>query len=144
MLASSICLLSILNSLVPGMGNRSSCGQAQELPLNHCGDNRDGTLFCIITCVLRPSWFGRVWALWCLGSVATTYIRIYIHIYIYIYIYICNIYKYICIYTYYIYMYLYIYINMYLYLYIYIYKNIYLYIYLYIYIYLFIYIYTFI
>ena len=48
----------LFGSLVPAMCNRISCAWVHELPQNHCGDNREGTLF---------SW---------------------LHIYIYIYIYI--------------------------------------------------------
>ena len=30
---------------VLGHMNRTSCAQVHELPQNHCGDNREGTLF---------------------------------------------------------------------------------------------------
>ena len=32
-------------TVTDNMMNRTSCAQVHELPQNHCGDNREGTLF---------------------------------------------------------------------------------------------------
>ena len=53
---------------------------------------------CIITYVLRPSWFGRVWPLraLCVSWISNNNLYSYIYIYIYTYIYIYNWLMYIC------------------------------------------------
>ena len=107
-----------------------SCVQVHELPQNHCGDNREGTLFSWLhinyTYLASVKFEHSV----CRGSLMTTYIIIYIllyivHIFIYFHvIYIYYIYKYIYTNNIYIYIYLYLYIYIYIYIYMYVYIHI--------------------
>ena len=61
MLLSLLGLVSTLGLLVPAMCNCTSCVQVHELPLSHCGDDRECTLFqwlhiCIMPILVLKGW----------------------------------------------------------------------------------------
>ena len=71
--------------------SHTSYAQVLELPQSHFDDNRECTLLLIITYVLCPSFFCKIWAVYVTRINMHIYNHIYIHIYICIY-YICYIY----------------------------------------------------
>ena len=87
------------------------------------GGHSEGHIVFMITYILCPSCFCKIWAL-CVSWTTYVYIQKYIYIYIYIYTRI-YVYIYICIYIY-LNVYIYMYVCMYIYIYIYIYVCMYI------------------